>query len=221
MLNDTSVGCSGSGHNRTVHTRTSFTIIPLGLTGSPESIVDRYDSRSWEAVVSRHANKSTVSPSPSENLHEFLHHKARGGCEDKCQAITDHAHGGTSNNYSTKRHPPVNALHPPILRQPLDKSTSQWMVAPPPPAKVMDSMWHNDPSVRSSTRNMSSHSSRSDDQGCFSVLQQSVQEAPNGINDGSNGSTASRGGPVASASASSHAFALSSKHAILVDLSDG
>lgn len=35
-------------------------------------------------------------------------------------------------------HPPVNDHHPPIIRQPQFKDTVQWMVQPPPAAKLME-----------------------------------------------------------------------------------
>ncbi|KAI2620861.1 hypothetical protein GGS21DRAFT_388053 [Xylaria nigripes] len=46
--------------------------------------------------------------------------------------------GFGANGYFDRKNPPVNDLHPPIVRQPSDRSASLWMMAPPPPAKVME-----------------------------------------------------------------------------------
>lgn len=42
------------------------------------------------------------------------------------------------HRYFAPVHPPVNDYHPPIVRQPHFKDTIQWMVQPPPAAKLME-----------------------------------------------------------------------------------
>ncbi|KAI1821878.1 hypothetical protein F4861DRAFT_551216 [Xylaria intraflava] len=178
----------------------------LGLTGSPSLNIE---NGSWETVIWP-GSESTVSLTSSETC-EYLHQEQWEKViqeEPEYQIETDHAReelmkalsylGTIANDVRfARKHPSAGDLRPPIVRMPADKAAAQWMVAPPPPAEVMDRICRDRsgslPSQRSTPSKTSRHTAHC--QTGFLALQRLAQGAPSG---GCDGLVPLKGGSVAS-----------------------
>ncbi|KAI1434667.1 hypothetical protein GGR50DRAFT_387455 [Xylaria sp. CBS 124048] len=192
---DSSIGSSGSSDSSSDgHKCPMLTKAALGLVGNRKL---RARSGSWETIMWS-GSESTASPTPSETFYE---HMRQEQCEKDKREQADHkaakhlARGKSTNtlpslerseneDWFAPKHPPVNDLHPPILRQPMRRSSSQWMVAPPPPAQVMERISCREVSGNGASgqgsitpSQTSSYISHGDGHSSCSTLQQLVQTA--------------------------------------------
>ncbi|KAI1434658.1 hypothetical protein GGR50DRAFT_386859 [Xylaria sp. CBS 124048] len=143
-LNEASIGRSNSSGNVP---GIADAITGLDLSQSLSSSIPSGSSGSRTTTMG--ANDSTTSRTTKQSFYELQHREEIQECNDsdeqqpkrahiRGRLMVSSGHSGTKD-YFDRRNPPVNDLHPPIVRQPSDKSASQWMVAPPPPAKFMHS----------------------------------------------------------------------------------
>jgi hypothetical protein len=81
----------------------------------------------------------------------------------KTTRLLSHIPGGVrrSNSYYTARNPPVNELHPPVVSTPpTHPKETEWMLQPPPHARVMSGQQRANASTGGRSRSVSGGSSR-------------------------------------------------------------
>ncbi|KAH7359000.1 hypothetical protein B0T11DRAFT_110770 [Plectosphaerella cucumerina] len=148
-LNSSSIGRNStsasltctSSHNEVGSTTSpgSPTIIPEGSSlsfdddGWNKRRYQREDEELWGHDLSRMGHKLVDNiVKASESAGRMI----KGDLAPKDRLVTDEER---SKFYFTPRNPPVNEYHPPIVGSaPARKDAFQWMLQPPPPAKVME-----------------------------------------------------------------------------------
>ncbi|KAI1820040.1 hypothetical protein F4861DRAFT_92436 [Xylaria intraflava] len=141
---EASIGRGSSGSNAPIAINTDLTPA-LRLTRSLDSSIGSGSSGSGMTMG---ASELTASRIPPQTSYEYQRGKEVKEWSDlnRSHTTSDYARGRimplghlrNRDDYFDRRNPPVNDLHPPIVRQPSDRGASKWMVAPPPSAKVME-----------------------------------------------------------------------------------
>lgn len=134
-----SLTCTSSHNEITSTSPGSPTIIPEGSStsfdddGWNKRRYQREDEELWGHDLSRMGHRlvdNIVKAGSSAGR------MIKGDVAPKDRIVTDEER---SNFYFTPKNPPVNEYHPPIVGSaPSHKNALQWMLQPPPPAKVME-----------------------------------------------------------------------------------